>query len=884
MADPATIPLPLQPYNPFPLPSGTQFLLQKQQIIDKTVDRNSLAKSYSSNSAKELTLLEYCEDFRRQFIQLYPTRRPLLLTPKNECGVRKFICSAIKPHQLPFTNIYNYAELAEFVSDYITYLPLDNPVRLPDYIPSYTSVLKCRYGDCIDMSNLLCSLLRGNNYNCYVCIGTAPNYITQNNQTQIECPQLVEEEKQRLEKEAATAAQAAAELASQTKYILQTKPQFKSKYVAAREQDKIQQQLKKVVQEEHKEKLDELVVDSLQKQRAHAWILIINNRRDLTHNIYIDPVTATVYPVNNSPFLSLDGIYNEESYYINLQTNSENNLSNINFDLNDNNSWEYLLIDETKVEKLSTAKADFEQVNQHSEATKKAISPEFSFDSKLKVLDAGQSYIENKLILIDRESFTDRYPVGEKRILYKNSKIEKFSPYNNSLLGLIQRLTVYQPAKLTKESKENNNYRTENITEIREKYAHRKDGLVEKRIYPKLNKLLYSFAPGHHYGLRNYITIATNMYNPHTIHTREFSFYPASRVDSLVKRIELVGNKVVEEYDNRDDCLIFRSIAVELEPPTVANQYYNDFKHKPFQIKLGSAGDLTIRKITEKFRRNPKKAAENDVKKRSHLLNEGLIRLDYHYGDEFITNSRHIIDKQDKLELAETEGPAANSNGLLLRVNAEWNEKGRGEEQQFVAKLLQIEKELKVKVRDRENLMSDLVITLQLLDQNVELVKDVYQAAYEHSKKPLQSLESISKANETAAFNTSAASIDYLTPFLSNYPANRPLTRRQALMVKEECLSSLKERLLERANIIQQHLDEEQSRLHARQAMFKRQAGTGSLEASEEFNQFSEECLFRIDILNARRARHEELALKKYVEMDEKLNNDPRLAVLHQPE
>jgi len=28
--------------------------------------------------------------------------------------------------------------------------------------------------------------------------------------------------------------------------------------------------------------------------------------------------------------------------------------------------------------------------------------------------------------------------------------------------------------------------------------------------------------------------------------------------------------------------------------------------------------------------------------------------------------------------------------------------------------------------------------------------------------------------------------------------------------------------------------------------------------------------------------QHEELALKKYVELDERLNNDPRLAALHQ--
>lgn len=31
---------------------------------------------------------EYVENFRRQFVQIFPKRRELLLVPVNECGVR----------------------------------------------------------------------------------------------------------------------------------------------------------------------------------------------------------------------------------------------------------------------------------------------------------------------------------------------------------------------------------------------------------------------------------------------------------------------------------------------------------------------------------------------------------------------------------------------------------------------------------------------------------------------------------------------------------------------------------------------------------------------------------------------------------------------------
>lgn len=44
---------------------------------------------------------------------------------------------------------------------------------------------------------------------------------------------------------------------------------------------------------------------------------------------------------------------------------------------------------------------------------------------------------------------------------------------------------------------------------------------------------------------------------------------------------------------------------------------------------------------------------------------------------------------------------------------------------------------------------------------------------------------------------------DYLSPFMPNIAGTRGLTRDEALVVREACLKALKERLIERANIIQ---------------------------------------------------------------------------------
>lgn len=47
------------------------------------------------------------------------------------------------------------------------------------------------------------------------------------------------------------------------------------------------------------------------------------------------------------------------------------------------------------------------------------------------------------------------------------------------------------------------------------------------------------------------------------------------------------------------------------------------------------------------------------------------------------------------------------------------------------------------------------------------------------------------------------AQLDYLAPFLAQLPPNEKMTRWQAMRVKDECLSDFKQRLIDKANLIQ---------------------------------------------------------------------------------
>jgi len=196
------------------VPSGLKVVSKKKHLIDRLPTQTDLPAGYTSNMAKEETILEYVEDFRRQFVQVFPERRPLLLVPLNEFNVRKFVCTTVRPTLLPYNSVYNLKDTSRFVSDFLEYLHVDEPTRLPDILPSPSTTLKLRAGDCLDFANLLVSLLRGAAYDAYVVSGYAPKCVCVRDESLCKCPILEETENPldrdtRLKKDAEEAAEAA---------------------------------------------------------------------------------------------------------------------------------------------------------------------------------------------------------------------------------------------------------------------------------------------------------------------------------------------------------------------------------------------------------------------------------------------------------------------------------------------------------------------------------------------------------------------------------------------------------------------------------------------------------------------------------------------------
>jgi len=297
------------------------------------------------------------------------------------------------------------------------------------------------------------------------------------------------------------------------------------------------------------------------------------------------------------------------------------------------------------------------------------------------------------------------------------------------------------------------------------------------------------------------------------------------------------------------------SYAVELAPRTEAE----------------NAGKPVV-KMTLKFARNEDVDADADVRKRTHFIADQKIRLDYHYAKRRITARSVVLDKTDRQISGDTLGEFDYS-GRGREANEKPNPHAK-EHKELLAKLLIKEKDLFSEVRDEEKEMTKLLHDLDQEGKDVRLEKTIYDLAQEQKDEDLEKEDEVDEKMDKNK-------VDYLSPFLAQYKGT--LNYRDALSAKAECLAALKERLLERANIIQQHLDEENTKLNTKRTQFKRQTGSaGAVEADEEFTQFYEQSAFRIDILRARLAKHEDLAVKKYIAMDERLNNDPRLRALNQ--
>lgn len=239
---------------------------------------------------------------------------------------------------------YDFAKCSEYVSNFITYEPLEDPTQYPLFIPSPTSVIEWQKGDCFDMSIFLASLLIGVGYDAYCVIGKAPSEITLKNEGLMQNPHLniglkdLEYKKEEVpppqygiykiaEREKAVSMFDREEI--QEKYIKEQEDLIKNNVLGDDEPDR-------------------LPPDAYEGRRVHCWVLVKKGLRGVDRHYYIEASTGRCWPIdeNNYPYISVDQVFNNKNFWINLKLGKH--IDQVNFDSMNNgevNDWEYVMID-----------------------------------------------------------------------------------------------------------------------------------------------------------------------------------------------------------------------------------------------------------------------------------------------------------------------------------------------------------------------------------------------------------------------------------------------------------------------------------------------------------------------------------------------------------
>ncbi|PIK54161.1 putative coiled-coil domain-containing protein [Apostichopus japonicus] len=564
--------------------------------------------TYKDNDNKERLVLAYAENFRLQYVHLYRDRKPLFLNPVNECGTEKFVCTTIRPTLLPFHELYNFDGCAELVADYITFDGLDPPIELPKTMVSPATVLKRQRGNSFEMSTLLCSLLLGAGYDAYVVCGYATREVTQCDETRDVCPLLKKKDEVKAEEEKKEV----------KKYSVKPPKDLRSKFILNQEKRKEEEREKEIKEKKNEEKakqeeLEKPPPDDLFGLRVHSWVLILAGKREVPENFFIEPLTGNSFATTHDSFLGIESIWNNTNYWLNMQDCS-NGCKDLVFDLGDCVRWEFMF--------PSNEKPILE-------------IPDLD-DDGLDAFDEDEDDVEKHLDMPPRggdlsltlKEYQTRCPQGKKSVLYKRAKLEKCAHYLNRD-GLITKLSIYHDKDL------------KDLIQVKEWFSNRSDQLDLRVTNHRTGLVTEHYKQGRPRHLKEQTYKAIS---PGPESERTQIFYNQARVDGLTRRDE-TPLEMTEHFTDRDDFLYYRQVVFgrrqkKLEPSG----------------SLPSSNPRPIVRIVERFQRNRKVPADEDVAERMFLISEDRIQLTFHHQDGKITASVREFIKP----------PNANDKGAIL--------------------------------------------------------------------------------------------------------------------------------------------------------------------------------------------------------------------------
>ncbi|XP_026802213.3 dynein regulatory complex subunit 7, partial [Pangasianodon hypophthalmus] len=556
--------------------------------------------------------------------------------------------------------------------------------------------------------------------------------------------------------------------------------------------------------------------DPLWGLRVHSWVLVMAGKRDILENFFIDPLTGQSYPTSSACFLGIESVWNHENYWVNMQ-DCRFGCTEMTYDLHDVLKWEYMLCSPAV---LPDATGE-EQEEQNDEETEEP-----------KLFEMPQSWVAQ--IHISEEDMESRFPGGSKVIRYRKATLEKFSPY---LLkdGLVTRLTTYDDLECTQP------------TTVKEWYENRHDELQERELQKATNVTTERFSSGRSFCLRThrYVTLV-----PGT--ERLMEFYSKVRADSLVSRVE-TPTEMIETFQDRSDFL-----------------YYRHVVYGPLELAQKLGVQRPIQKFVVKFHRDRSKPASKDVAELIFQISQNRIEVTYHLEDERIIPNFDIFEKPPN-----HDDPFSDKMVSSFQVDPLGEPLSKLYLYQTLMALMKEEEKVLINIKDSENEVRDILEVRGREESAIMLKISIYDMA--RNEKARLHVEKLKHLAREKQLKKEYEDVDVLAPFLARLGHPECLTKQQAVQMHADCLDNLKQRLIDKANLIQARFEKETQELLQKQQWYQKNQFNLTKQDEEAYLAYCSETMFRIKILKLRLSRHKDRAPQKYLALDKMLRQDPRL-------
>ncbi|TNM92536.1 hypothetical protein fugu_019548 [Takifugu bimaculatus] len=551
-------------------------LIQIFNVPDWKDVRLSEGTTASYNSSSEARMVEIAENFQRQYSHLFPERRPLLMCPENENGIKKFVSTTLRPTAVEHPELYHWKGCASVVADLLSLKPLESPVNLPRQLFAPSTVLQSQSATCFEAATLLCSLLIGADYEAYCVSGYASREMCECDQTEQECPPMDTGEKDMMQEP------------QQNKYRLKPKKKLQSRYLVQQEMKKKNKESAQVICRSDN-KGEEPPVDTLRGLRVHCWVLVFSGSRDIEENFFIDPLSGNSHSTNDEHFLGIESMWDNYNYYVNMQECCKD-CSEVKYDLEDLKRWEPVLAGVTCKKKLKDKVLKRKEIRFLGK-----LNSEQEVELGPKAFQMPKPW--SSCISISKKNLEHRYPGGKKVTFYRKAKLERFGLYLQSD-GLLTRLTTYKDLSCTE------------VELVKEWYQGRTDFLDHREFNKILHVTTEHFLPGRSFHL---------LFHRYSDAEHKMEFNSSARADGLLRRV-LTKSDMTEMFEGRFDYLHYRRISFSIPDGL------SDVQHIP----LKSLIFVSKQKVEERFHRNPNLPLSDDVAKRVFLMDERKIQLTYH--------------------------------------------------------------------------------------------------------------------------------------------------------------------------------------------------------------------------------------------------------------